>query len=210
MTLTAYVDAETTGVPDPHLLHTHPSMPHLVQVACILVDEAWAERAAFCALVRPDGYAFMPPQAEDVHGISYQQAQAHGLPLLVVVAAVAQFLRAAGRVVAHNLPFDERVLNAAMHRSGKGSHMPWPARRACTMELAESVLRIPATDAMRAAGRANQFKKPNLGECTRYFFRRAPGKHHDALADARDCMQVYRRLLEGGKRDNWFRGLFHA
>ncbi len=201
-----YIDTETTGIPDMHLQHTHPAQPNLVQVAVVLVDDAWVERAVFSAIVRPEGWT-IPDAAAAVHGITTVDAAQYGLPLRLVVPVLSNMLRMADEVIAHNYPFDERIINTAFHRY-KEAPCPWPFKRSCTLEQAEPVLKLPATARMRAAGRANSYKKPNLAECMQYFYRRAPGKHHDALADARDCMQVHRALLEGRRKAAWYRGLW--
>ena len=195
-----FIDTETTGLVQFPLPHDHPSQPDLVQLGMVLCDDDGAERAAVELIVKPDGYT-IPRSASDVHGITTETALRCGVSRQVAVAMFANLRKIADSVAAHNLPFDERVLATALHRAGKTTPLEGPIKRICTLELCEPVLKLPATERMRAAGRANQYKKPNLGECVRYFFGEDLPNTHTALADARACARIYFQVvLKGGAR----------
>ena len=186
-------DTETTGLVQANRSEDHPAQPHLVQLGCLLCDESGAEWATLELIVRPDGYT-IPDAAARVHGISTALAAKAGVPLMVAVAAFTNLRAIAHRVVAHNLPFDDLVMRAAIHRTGRKPSHPGPANRACTMSLAQPVMKLPATDRMKAAGMANHFKPPSLAEAYQFFFDAENPGAHGALADARACARVFFEL----------------
>lgn len=191
-----FFDSETTGLVMNNLPHDHPAQPNLVQLGCVLAEDDGTTRATLDLIVKPEGYQ-IPKGASDVHGITTEMAQRMGLPLTLVVAAFCHLRSKADIIVAHNLPFDERVMATAIHRTGKASTLPAPVRRACTLEMAEPILKIPATAKMVAAGRANQYKKPNLGECYKYFFGEELEGAHSAIVDAQACAKIYFAMVRG-------------
>lgn len=185
-----FCDTETTGLYQFSLPHDHPSQPHLVQLGCILADDDGRTVQTIDLIVRPEGYA-IPDAAAAVHGITTEIAERVGIPLTIAVAAFVHLRSKADTIVAHNLVFDEKIMATAIYRTGKTITLATPLNRACTLEMAEPILKIPATPRMIAAGRANQFKKPNLGECYRYFFGEELKGAHAALADAQACARIY-------------------
>lgn len=196
-----FLDTETSGLPQFGLPHDHPMQPGLVQLGMVLCEEDGRERASLELIVQQT--LPIPRGASDVHGITNEIAKRCGVPLTMAVASYQQFAKLADTLVAHNLPFDERIMATAIHRANRsnGVHNSPPLKRVCTMELAEPVLRLPATDRMKAAGRGGQFKKPSLAECYRYFFHEEIQGAHSALADARACARIYFQVvLRGGMR----------
>lgn len=189
-------DTETTGFVQSSLPHDHPAQPHLVQLGALLMEDDGTPLQSIDLIVRPEGYA-IPDAAAAVHGITTEIAERVGIPLIVVVGTFLHLRSKADTIVAHNLPFDERIMKTAIYRTGKLVTLPSPVSRLCTLEMAEPILKIPATAKMLAAGRASQFKKPNLGECYRYFFNEEIKGAHTALADAQACARVYFAIIRG-------------
>lgn len=185
-----FVDTETTGLVQFSLPDQSPVQPHLVQLGCILTDDDGAVRATVDLIVRPSGYV-IPEAAVAAHGITNETAERCGVPLTIAVAAFVHLRSLSNLIVAHNLPFDERVMGSAIHRTGKQVTLSAPTQRACTMEMAEPIVRCPPTERMIAAGRGHQFKKPNLGECYKHFFKEELLNAHSALADVTACMRIY-------------------
>jgi DNA polymerase-3 subunit epsilon len=187
-----FYDTETDGLVHPGLPEDHPSQPHLVQLGCVLADESGAEWASVELIVRPDGYV-IPDGAARVHGITTDLARAAGVPLMLAVATFTNLRALAHKVVAHNHPFDDLVMRAALYRTGRKPANPGPTERVCTMELAAPVCAIPPTDRMRAAG-FTKYKPPSLMEAHRHLLGEEFQGAHGALADARACMRVFQAL----------------
>ena len=72
MSLTLYVDTETSGLVETKLPASHPAQPHLVQLGLVLMDEA-RELATVELVVLPEGYV-IPDRAAQVHGITTETA----------------------------------------------------------------------------------------------------------------------------------------
>lgn len=196
-----FFDTETSGLPHRHLPHDHPNQPHLVQLACILTSDGKDIRGAVNMIVRPDGRYQIPKGASDIHGITTEMAEESGVTLSVAVAAFLSLRTRAKKIVAHNLSFDEGILATAISRSN-GLKMAqldaMPVDRACTLEMAEPILKLAPTKKMVAAGFGNRFKKPNLSECVRAFFGEELSGAHSAMVDAEACMRVYFHIVSGG------------
>jgi DNA polymerase-3 subunit epsilon len=189
-----FYDTETSGLIQSSLPDDHPSQPHLVQLGCVLADESGAEWATVELIVRPDGWV-IPAAAARVHGITTELARAAGLPLTLVVASFTNLRAIARRVVAHNHAFDDVVMRAAVHRTGRKPAHPGPSDRTCTMELAKPVCAIPPTARMKAAG-MDGFKPPSLMEAHKFLLGEEFQGAHGALADARACMRVFFALKQ--------------
>jgi len=181
MTFVAF-DTETDGITDPI---------HLVELGAVLVDDDGNERASISLIIRPDGW-MIPEGAARVHGITTEMATCYGVPLVVAIAALTNLWSVAALRVAHNLEFDDKIINTAIVSLGRTSTLTWPPA-ACTKELASPVLNLPPTERMLAAG-YNKPKPPSLRECYQHFFGEDVPGAHGALADARACARVYRAL----------------
>ena len=194
MPLILAFDTETTSLVNERELPSHPSQPHLVQLAAVLLDEATgAEVQAISLIVKPEGYV-IPDAAAAVHKITTLRALEVGLPRVSVLNIWNWLAKVAAHHVAHNAAFDLRVLQAAFHRAGR----PFPpVDPRCTKQLASPVLNLPPTPRMVAAG-FNKPKDPTLTECIKFFFDEELAGAHDALVDTRACGRVYLELVRRG------------
>jgi DNA polymerase-3 subunit epsilon len=78
-------DTETTGLVDFRMPSDHPSQPHLVQLAAVLIDEeTWQERASLSVIIEPEGWQ-IPEAASAVHGIDTETAKRCGVPLSAAI-----------------------------------------------------------------------------------------------------------------------------
>lgn len=197
-----FLDTETTGLIQPALPEDHPSQPHLVQLGLVLADESGAEWATVELIVRPEDYV-IPDGAARVHGITTALALAAGVPLMIAVAAFTNLRAIATSLVAHNMPFDDLVMRAAIARTGRKPASPGPSQKTCTMELAAPVCALPPTARMKAAG-YDRCKPPSLMEAHEHLLGEKFQGAHGALADARACMRVFnalRKKAEEAKSD---------
>ena len=156
------LDTETTGLGE----------AHLVELAAIRLDPGTAEQT-FCSLVRPP--FSIPPMAIAVHGITDEMvryAPAAREPLL-------QFLRfsSGALMVAHNAPFDLKVLAAELFRN----RLPLP--------------RTYFLDSLRLSRLAFPELTCHTLEHLAHVHGLSGGGEHRALADARITAEVLRRCL---------------
>ena len=194
-------DCETTGLPDFKAPSEAPHQPHLVQVAALLVDPTdWSERASFHAIVKPEGWT-IPAEVVAVHGITTERAAAIGIPEKLAVSMVKHLWELADLRIAHNQGFDARILRIALLRHGSRELADrWKdAPGFCTADAFEPLCRLPPTDRMKAAGRGDQFKRPKLVEALKWATGTDLEGAHDAMADTRACLRLYRYLAENGR-----------
>lgn len=158
-------------------------------------------------LVRPQHG--IDPEAQAVHGISREDCDMYGVSPSCAVQLFLEACQRAHVVVAHNLAFDDMVMEAAMLRAcgnhdnilpfkkSPASHEP---QRVCTMKSSTNVLKLP--------GKWNKSHKwPSLQEAYSHFAVKKEGEEensivieraHDALVDAEACLVVFRGLVESG------------
>lgn len=215
------IDTETSGLPNFREPSDHPSQPHMLQLAAIMLDVGWDdaefivanETAKFNHFVKPDGWQVDErpigddgkPTAFSVHGISNAKLNAEGVPLTDLMDRFdAEFMAKADEVYAYGAGFDRRILRiAGFRRWGRDGHPrkgavapPW----FCVLQTMTPLCQLPPTEAMLATGR-NRFKPPKLSEAHRFAFDEDFDGAHDAMNDLRATLRLWRWVREshGGK-----------
>ena len=194
MTL-AFIDTETTGIPDYSLPVDHPDQPSIVQVAIILTDDTGeVVKQHYKTLVRPMPFCKWSAQAEAVHGISQKRAQLRGMRPEFLATDIMQLTEGA-TIIAHNAQFDGFLVSALLsHFAATADLCRWRAKRViCTMLKSAPILKLPRKGNRhdfheQAPG---DYKMPRLAEAYRFFTGSDLEGAHDAMADAEACRQVY-------------------
>lgn len=190
-----FFDTETTGFFNDRQPVNHPSQPHIVQLAASLTDNVGEEVMSFSVII--DNGVAIPTQASDVHGITTQIADERGIEPEIAMHLFSHLYRLADTVVAHNIKFDKGVVEAEIfRRHGEVRRLAKPLF--CTMEAATTIVNLPPTERMLAAG-FDKPKPPKLEECIRHFFNEDLDGAHDAMVDVAACRRVFFHLktLEG-------------
>lgn len=65
--------------------------------------------------MKPDNFV-VPPIAANIHGITTEIAIETGIPIQDVFAKLSAILPSVGTIVAHNIKFDDNVLQSELHR----------------------------------------------------------------------------------------------
>lgn len=187
-----FFDTETSGLPEWRLPSDDNSQPHLLQLACILAEDDGTEVETFSTLVKPYAGCVIAEEAFKAHGISHTRAMEEGVDGGVVADAFFALVDRADLIIGHNVSFDIRIMRIHSTRSHR---IKWePAKpNYCTMRKATSIVNLPPTPKMIAAG-FNRPKSPNLGECIRFFFKEELEGAHDALVDVRACKRVFHAI----------------
>jgi len=178
------IDTETTGMYDFKSSPDAPHQPRLVQLAMLAV-EGDRTVAAISVMIRG---VIIPDEAAEVHGITTEIAAACGVPLLASLAFFDDFLTRSNLVIAHNLSFDRAIMWSELIREGFSAYH---RDGYCTMHAMTPICRIP--------GRYGDYKWPKLTEAYRHCFGEDLDGAHDALADARACLRIYRWLENLGE-----------
>lgn len=188
-----FFDTETTGFVQDRLPVDHPDQPYVVQLAAELTEDDGDPVAGFSFIINPGiGEVTIPTNASDVHGITDERAVALGVSAEFALGAFTHLYQRADLVVAHNIKFDRAVIETAISRHYR-KIMPLRKPLFCTMDAATSIVNLPPTERILAAG-FNKPKPPKLEECIRHFFDESLEGAHDALIDVRACSRVFFHL----------------
>lgn len=191
-----FYDTETTGLPDFKAPSDADHQPHITQLAALLTDEAGNKLASLDLLVRPDGWT-IPPDLQELTGITMERAEAGGVPELVALSAFEALWRRASLRIAHNESFDARILRIGFKRfAGICDPDEWKAGPAkCTQVLSTPILKLPPTERMKAAGR-NHHKSANLREAFEFFTGKPLSGAHNAMIDVMGVKAVWFAIQE--------------
>lgn len=157
----AVIDVETTGF---------YRTDRIVEVAVVLLDDSLRVEHEWATLINPHRHV----SASEIHGITASDVA--GAPDLPLVAPHLAALLDRRIIVAHNAPFDLRMLAAALVATAV--HAPAELVTVDTLRLARTCLGGPAS----------------LPVVAEYLSIDVP-THHDALSDARVTADILARLL---------------
>lgn len=176
-----FYDTETTGKYNFNLKPDHPSQPHLVQYAGLLVDPDTQRLVmAFVSIVDPG--VPIPKEATAIHGISTEMAQRARMKPYRALDWHMDALEQATLTVAHNIDFDKRILDTvAVRMNGRILPSSLDIPEFCTMKKGTDLCKLPGPYG---------FKWPKLEELHHHLFHES-FQAHDALADVQACARCY-------------------
>ena len=186
-----FYDTETSGLPDYRTSLNAKWQPHIVQLAALLTDDAGNDLASVDLIVRPDGWR-IPDNVAAIHGITEEKAAECGIPEKRAVEIFLALATIAGRRVAHNDPFDARIVSIAIARMYEKVVAGWwqDLPHECTMKMASPIMQMEPTERMIAAGR-NHHKNPRLSEAYEHLIGEELVGAHDAMVDVRACKRIF-------------------
>ncbi|MBA0883614.1 DNA polymerase III subunit alpha [Flavobacterium undicola] len=183
-------DTETTGLPkrwDAPITDTN-NWPRCIQIAWQLHDDMGNLIEHQDYLVKPEGFN-IPYDAERIHGISTELAEAEGISLAEVLEKFNIALGKAKFIVGQNLGFDVNIMGCELYRMGVDSPMAsMPVLDTCT-EVTASLLKLPG-------GRGGKFKLPTLTELHSYLFNVPFSEAHNATADVEATTRCFLELIK--------------
>ncbi|MBA4276605.1 DNA polymerase III subunit alpha [Flavobacterium sp.] len=182
-------DTETTGLPKRWgaPISDTDNWPRCIQIAWQLHDEMGKVIEHQDYLVKPEGFN-IPYDAERIHGISTELAQAEGISLTEVLEKFNLALSKAKFIVGQNLGFDVNIMGCEFYRMGVESPMAsMPILDTCT-EVTASLLKLPG-------GRGGKFKLPTLTELHQYLFNQPFAEAHNATADVEATTRCFFELI---------------
>ena len=185
-------DTETTGLPRSWKapITDTDNWPRCIQIAWQLHDEWGNLMEAKDYLVKPDGFN-IPYDAEQVHGISTELAEAQGVDINLVLEEFNQALSKAKFVVGQNVGFDNNIMGCEFYRYGVETELNnMPVLDTCT-EITASLCKIPG-------GRGGKFKLPTLTELHQHLFGEPFAEAHNATADVEATTRCFFELIRIG------------
>ena len=131
----------TTGLPLFGEPDNDPGQPHIVRLAAILCDDDGDMVDELDKIVAPDGWE-IPEATVPFHGITTEGALRNGEPELAVLQRFLDLAAQADRRVAHNEPFDSRIIRYALARYLPDQVEAWATKPEpyCTMKATKDLL----------------------------------------------------------------------
>lgn len=191
MNTALFYDTETSGLPLFKQPSEDPLQPHIVQLGALLVDmDTRKVLSSIDLIIRPEGWT-IPDEVAAIHGITTELAAEVGVSESLALGMLLDLWECSDFRVAHNEPFDARIVRIAQSRFDADALQIWDEAPAqCTAKLASPIMQLPPTPKMVRAG-FKHHKTPNLREAHQHFIGRPLEGAHSAMADARGCMDVW-------------------
>ncbi len=180
-----FFDTETTGLPKSwkEPVSNTQNWPHIVQIAWAQFDERGTKLVFKDYIIKPEGFV-IPESATAIHGISTEKALAQGVSVSAVLKEFSEAVAGSGRLVAHNLDFDEKMVRVESLRS----QMPdifQTIPKICTMKSATDHCKIPGPYGN---------KWPKLSELHIKLFGEDFEDQHNAASDVLCCAKCFFEL----------------
>jgi len=191
-----FFDTETSGFISKSKPYNDPEQAWLVQIGAILCTEEEVLNS-INVIIKANGRS-MNPHAEEIHGISVEQADEEGIEELEAVNLFGPLLRQADLLVCHNFDFDWTYVYQAMQRNIE--HASDEARSAfyldtpsfCTMKDKK------VKEFVQAKNVKNRLKWPRLQELYWKLFLKEFENAHDAMADITATKRCFFELKKRG------------
>lgn len=183
------VDTEGTGLFDYKQPADADGQPRLAEIVIIFADADMNVEKEYHAYIRPDGWE-MSEGATKVNGLTTEFLNEHGVPITEALNEYSSAVDNGRIMVAHNVQHDAKQLRAELRRAGMDDRFE-RAPNICTMRGLTEVCKIPPR------GNRGGYKWPSLSEACVFFHMEEFGDH-TAMADARACLALLRKMKELG------------
>ena len=182
-------DTETTGIPSPSLALTE--QPYICQFGAVLIDCDMEARKLkklqeTDQLIRPA--VLIPEECTAIHGITNEMVV--DAPVISdFIDILVDLFHKADVAVAHNLSFDQAVIEYELQRLGRPKKF-LPEQTFDTMNETKNLCKLP--------GRHGGYKSPTLNELHKFLFGEKFEGAHSALADVLATARCMKALLSRG------------
>ena len=129
-------DLETTGLPKAEGSDLD-SQPKIIEFGAIRVTDGNLEEVDRIEFFCNPGYP-LDPKITKITGITDEMLKDEK-PFIANYHKLCDFFLGEKILVAHNLPFDRKVLKFELERLDKMTKFPWPPEHICTVEVGQKV-----------------------------------------------------------------------
>lgn len=202
-------DTETTGLPANKKVSPQESdaWPYIVQFSWFIYDDVAKQIMGINnhIIKLPEGVT-IPIEATKIHGITNIQMQSEGKPMDVILKRFTQNVMNCQILVAHNIQFDSKVIQAEYYRNNQVNALD-PHRKIeyCTMKYGKSITNILKPSKFH---NGMYLKPPRLEELYIKLFKTKPDSLHNSLMDVLVCFRCFHKMLydtdifEGDRSEN--------
>jgi DNA polymerase III subunit epsilon len=184
-----FFDTETTGLPKSWKapVTNVNNWPRMVQLAYLLYNSEGVELESSNFIIQPNGFT-IPAEVSKIHGISTARAIKEGHPIITVLETFQLAIKKADFLVAHNMPFDEKIVGAEFLRH-QLKDATATKNKICTMEAGTHFCKLP--------GRYG-YKWPKLSELHYKLFHTNFQDAHNAAVDIGITAKCFWELKKRG------------
>lgn len=176
------IDTETTGFPLWKSEVSDPGQPGMVELAWELYcHERHEIMVSFSSMVQSGVH--IPEEVTAIHGITNEDVARYGMLPYPVMELFLEAVSMASRIVAHNMNFDKKILQIALHRANIKSVRFEEMDKFCTMLATTPILKLP--------GKTGGYKWPTLDEayCALVDLGGRTNAHR-AASDVKACREI--------------------
>ena len=188
-------DTETTGLPK--FKKASPARselyPYICQISWLVYDDKTDKVYTRDYIIKlPDGIT-IPQVCTDIHGITNEKMLSEGKDIKDVLREFTSDWQKCHMLVAHNLNFDSRVIQAEYHRN---QPINWLGRHRkveyCTMEYGKKFTNIQVPSKFNSG---TYQKPPKLIELHKELFSCEPSNLHNSLIDVLACFRCFYKMV---------------
>lgn len=185
------LDTETTGLCNHNQsISETTSWPHVLQFSFILYD---TDKHKILNNIDDIIYVpnYMDNNSREIHKISKNISKNRGLFMKDMLEIFNICLESSDRIVAHNLPFDKKMLMVEYIRNGINPNVWALKSEYCTMRKSTGICKLPHKS---YKGTKSLYKYPSLSELYKFYFDCEPSGVHNSLIDILVCLRCYYML----------------
>lgn len=195
-----FFDTETTGVPKNYKAPVSDlqNWPRVIQLAWQVAELATGELVhEEKMLIMPDGWTIPTEKFWIDNGFSTEKNQAEGVRMQTALELFCQALNSTEILVAHNLGFDNPIVNAEILRYQILPERNPNRAKVCTMESTVNLCKVPFGKG-GPYSKSKGYKWPKLDELYKHLFNTGFAGAHDAGNDVTACRLCFFELIKRG------------
>ena len=206
-------DVETTGL-IPRRKYNDPlppldTLPHILQISCVIYETtSWSVIKTINLYIRVAEDVVIEPMITNLTGITRQICDEQGTSIDVAMNAFYQEFMQCNCVVAHNIEFDQEMIQIEMRRLSADPDFVekcplWGSvfdadfmkqrkiDKFCTMKVGRNICKIECTN-----DRGTYLKSPKLSELYEHLFGKGtvPPNLHNSLMDTFVCLRCFVKM----------------
>ena len=190
-------DTETTGLPKNGAKISQPELfPYIVQFSWLIYDDA-SQRITNINnhIVRlPEGME-IPQESINIHGITTDIMLENGEDIKLVLESFQQAVRESQVIVAHNIKFDDNMVQCECVRNNITNIMREDPGKIhyCTMIYGKPIAKMVRKSKFNNG--STYLKAPKLVELHHYYFKSVPQNLHNSLVDVFVCFRCFYMMV---------------
>jgi DNA polymerase III epsilon subunit-like protein len=199
-------DTETTGKIDKYTdLSESEKQPHIVQFSYVMYDTDKNNVFINDNIIKISNDIIIPPECTQIHGITQEKCQSHGVLLYDVLRNFHVNVKEADYIIGHNLEFDVKMLIVEFHRLKEESEndeaydriidyfeqgKQFNSKCFCTMKNTADLCKLENPNK-----KSKEYKYPKLSELHKHLFSYEPKNLHNSLFDVIITLRCFYKLI---------------